>query len=122
MGIGSRCDVCVVIPTYNEVGTIGELVVSLLELDELSVRVLIVDDGSDDGTLEVLGELMGHYSNIVLVERGEKLGLGSALQEEFRPTYSIDDELRITIPRLKEYSERIEIKRKSIMPTVYWMK
>jgi len=84
MGIGSRCDVCVVIPTYNEVGTIGELVVSLLELDELGVRAVIVDDGSDDGTLEVLGELMGRYGNIVLVERGEKLGLGSALLEGFR--------------------------------------
>jgi len=84
MGIGSRCDVCVVIPTYNEVGTIGELVVSLLELDELGVRAVIVDDGSDDGTLEVLGELMERYGNIVLVERGEKLGLGSALLEGFR--------------------------------------
>jgi dolichol-phosphate mannosyltransferase len=45
---------------------------------------VIVDDGSDDGTLEVLGELMGRYGNIVLVERGEKLGLGSALLEGFR--------------------------------------
>lgn len=77
-------DVCVVIPTYNEVGAIGELVVSLLELDELGLRVVIVDNGSDDGTLEVLGELMGRYGNIFLVERGEKLGLGSALLEGFR--------------------------------------
>ena len=76
--------VCVVIPTYNEVGSIGELVVSLLGLDGLSVRVVVVDDGSDDGTLEVLGELMGRYGEIVLVERGEKLGLGSALLEGFR--------------------------------------
>jgi len=53
-----RRDVCVVIPTYNEVGSIGELVVSLLGLDGLSVRVVVVDDGSNDGTLEVLGELM----------------------------------------------------------------
>ena len=58
--------------------------VSLLELDELSVRVVIVDDGSDDGTLEVLGELMGRYGSIFLVERGEKLGLGSALLNGFR--------------------------------------
>lgn len=79
-----RRDVCVVIPTYNEVGSIGELVVSLLGLDGLSVRVVVVDDGSDDGTLEVLGELMESYDNIVVVERGEKLGLGSALLEGFR--------------------------------------
>jgi glycosyltransferase involved in cell wall biosynthesis len=45
-------------------------VVSLLELDELSVRVVIVNDGSDDGTLEVLGKLMERFGNIFLVERG----------------------------------------------------
>jgi len=84
MGTEVHRDVCVVIPTYNEVGAIGELVVSLLELDELGVRVVIVDDGSDDGTLEALGELMERHGNVVLVERGEKLGLGSALQEGFR--------------------------------------
>ena len=38
----------------------------------------------------------------------------------FRPTYSLDDELRITIPKLMEYRERIEAKRGRIMPTVSW--
>jgi len=84
VGMLVRRDVCVVVPTYNEVGSIGELVVSLLGLDGLSVRVVVVDDGSDDGTLGVLGELMGRCGGIVLVERGEKLGLGSALLEGFR--------------------------------------
>jgi glycosyltransferase involved in cell wall biosynthesis len=63
--LGVAVDVCVVIPTYNEVSAIGEFVVSLLELDELGVRVVIVDDGSVDGTLEVLVELMVCCSNIV---------------------------------------------------------
>jgi len=81
--------VCVVIPTYNEVGSIGELVVSLLGLEGLSVRVVVVDDGSDDGTLEVLEELMESYDNIVVVERGEKLGLGSALLEGFRTALAL---------------------------------
>jgi dolichol-phosphate mannosyltransferase len=74
-----------VIPTYNEVGTIEELVVSLQELGEFfRVRVVIMDDGSDDGTLEVLEGLMGYYDDMVIVERGEKLGFGSALLEGFR--------------------------------------
>ncbi len=90
MGMQCSCDVCIVIPTYNEVGTIGELVVSLQELGEFfRVRIVIVDDGSDDGTLEVLDGLMERYSNIVLVERGEKLGFGSALLEGFRTALSL---------------------------------
>jgi hypothetical protein len=40
----------------------------------------------------------------------------------FRPTYSMDDELGITIPKLMEYRERKEAGREWIMPTVYWTK
>ena len=38
----------------------------------------------------------------------------------FKPTNTLDDELRITIPKLMEYSERIEAKRQSIMPKIKW--
>jgi len=40
----------------------------------------------------------------------------------FKPTNSLDDELRITIPKLMEYKERIEVKRDCIKPTIYWSK
>ena len=38
----------------------------------------------------------------------------------FKPTFSLDDELRITIPKLMEYKKRIEEKSERIMPTVKW--
>jgi len=38
----------------------------------------------------------------------------------FKPTYTLDDELRITIPKLMEYRKRIEEKSDRIMPTVKW--
>jgi len=38
----------------------------------------------------------------------------------FKPTYSLEDELRITLPKLIEYKERIEAKRECIMPKVKW--
>lgn len=38
----------------------------------------------------------------------------------FKPTHSLDDELRITIPMLMQYKDRIEEKRDRIMPTVKW--
>lgn len=40
----------------------------------------------------------------------------------FKPTNTLDDELRITIPKLIQYKERIEAKRDRIMPTIYWTK
>ena len=38
----------------------------------------------------------------------------------FKPTYSLEDELRITLPKLLEYKDRIEAKRQYIMPKVKW--
>ncbi|UCD45512.1 MAG: NAD-dependent epimerase/dehydratase family protein [Candidatus Bathyarchaeota archaeon] len=38
----------------------------------------------------------------------------------FRPTNTLDDELRMTIPKLTQYKERIEVKRDRIMPTIRW--
>ena len=40
----------------------------------------------------------------------------------FKPTHSLDDELRVTIPVLQRYEDRIEAKRQRIMPTVKWRK
>jgi UDP-sulfoquinovose synthase len=40
----------------------------------------------------------------------------------FKPTNTLDDELRITIPKLIQYKERIEAKRDRILPTIYWTK
>lgn len=40
----------------------------------------------------------------------------------FKPTHSLDEELKITISKLIEYNDRIEAKRSVIMPTIYWTK
>jgi len=40
----------------------------------------------------------------------------------FKPTNTLDDELRITLPKLIQYKERIEAKRDRILPTIYWTK
>jgi len=47
-------------------------------------------------------------------ERLPKLG--------FKPTNTLDDDLRLTIPKLLKYRERIEAKRDKIMPTILWKK
>lgn len=51
--------VSIVIPAYNEAKVIGRAIESLLELDYPAYEVLVVDDGSTDGTAEVAGRWEG---------------------------------------------------------------
>jgi len=71
--------VCVILPTYNEVETIEEVVCRIESLG-LDTGIVIVDDGSMDGTRKRIDELRTLYDNITLLERGHKLGLGSAIK------------------------------------------
>lgn len=79
----SEPSVCVCIPTYNEAGTIGEVISRIEGLEGLRKAIVVVDDNSGDGTSEIVRRLMEEYGNIRLIEREGKLGLGSALIEGF---------------------------------------
>jgi len=76
-----RPDVCVIIPTLNESETIGELIEGLGELDDILVRTIIVDDGSTDGTLKIVGTANWWDDKVYLVNRERKRGLGTAIRE-----------------------------------------
>jgi dolichol-phosphate mannosyltransferase len=65
----------VVIPTYNESESIGEILDGLKELD---VDVLVIDDGSPDGTADIV-----RRHKVEVVERVGKQGLGSAYRTGF---------------------------------------
>jgi dolichol-phosphate mannosyltransferase len=75
--------VVVVVPTYNEAENIAEIVgrvrVSLPEAD-----VLVVDDGSPDGTGEIADRLAASDSHVRVVHRKAKQGLGAAYLHGFR--------------------------------------
>mgnify|MGYP001066766961 FL=1 len=73
----------VIIPTYNECENIGEMLSRLLELP-CRVDVLVVDDGSPDGTAGIVRERMQGEPRVHLIERPRKLGLGSAYRDGFR--------------------------------------
>lgn len=77
---GARSNVCVVIPTLNESDTIGELIAELSGLENISVRTIIVDDGSTDGTLEIVGTTSWLHDDVHLIKRKNKLGLGTAIK------------------------------------------
>lgn len=70
-----------VIPTYNEAENIQVLVRQLQELTNNVSRIFIVDDGSNDGTGQIVQSLDESYGSIVLIQRGAKLGFGSAIRD-----------------------------------------
>lgn len=75
----------VIIPTYNEIENIHSILDAIFSLHK-NYHVLIVDDGSPDGTGAVVKEMMaGKYLNcLFLEERKGKLGLGTAYIHGFK--------------------------------------
>ncbi|MBI4426130.1 MAG: polyprenol monophosphomannose synthase [Candidatus Kerfeldbacteria bacterium] len=67
----------VVLPTYNEAANLSELIPRLAALKG-GIEIVVVDDGSPDGTEQVANHLAGHYPVRVL-QRGTKRGLASAV-------------------------------------------
>ena len=70
----------VITPTYNEKENIKEFIQSILKAD---LPVLFIDDNSPVGTAHFIKEYMDTKSKIFLIERPEKLGLGSAYRTGF---------------------------------------
>jgi len=69
----------VVIPTYNEAENLPSLVDSLFETPIPNLKLVIVDDGSPDGTGQLAEELAVRLpGRLSVVHRAGKLGLGSA--------------------------------------------
>ncbi len=67
----------VIVPTYNEIDNISRLLPEILEVDP-GLDVLVVDDGSPDGTAQAVRTTPQFASRVFLLERGRKMGLGSA--------------------------------------------
>ncbi len=70
----------VITPTYNEKENIKEFIHSILTTD---LPVLFIDDNSPDATSDLIKEYQARESKIFLIERPEKLGLGSAYRMGF---------------------------------------
>jgi len=74
-------DYLVIVPTYNEIRSVAILLPQLLELN---LDILIVDDGSPDGTADACRQIGLESGRVVVVERKKKLGLGSAYKAGFK--------------------------------------
>ena len=80
----AKSDSVIVIPTYNEKENIEKMIRTLLALEHC-FDVLVVDDGSPDGTGAIVKGLQAEFPDrVFLIERSGKLGLGTAYIAGFK--------------------------------------
>jgi dolichol-phosphate mannosyltransferase len=74
----------VIIPTYNEKENIAAILKAIFDLHQ-QFHVLVIDDGSPDGTAQIVKNLFNSYpGQLFLEERKGKLGLGTAYIHGFK--------------------------------------
>lgn len=81
----NNTSVSIIIPTYNEIANIQNLLALLGQsLKSWNYQLIVVDDNSPDGTSKIVERLAQRDSRIKSFSRPNKLGLGSAIIDGFR--------------------------------------
>ena len=89
-------ELLILIPTYNEIENVEEILSQILGL-ELPADILFIDDNSPDGTGDKLEQLAEKYSNISVSHRKGKLGIGSAHEDGINFAYNHSCRLLLTM-------------------------
>jgi glycosyltransferase involved in cell wall biosynthesis len=76
----------IVIPVYNEKDTLEKIVDLVREVDGVEKEIVIVDDGSKDGSIEIIGKIKEKYPDIKTVIKGYNRGKGHTLKVGFKET------------------------------------
>ena len=77
-------DSLIIIPTYNEKENIEKIILKVFSLEK-PFHILIIDDGSPDGTADIVKTLQKEYpEQLHIEERTKKLGLGTAYIHGFK--------------------------------------
>jgi dolichol-phosphate mannosyltransferase len=96
-------EIGIILPTYCEAANIEKLILEL-ENSNLNVSILVIDDSSPDGTADLVRKLQSKYSNVLLLIRSKKLGLGTALTDGFRIFLSVKKPPKCIITMDADYS------------------
>ncbi|MGF2412154.1 MAG: polyprenol monophosphomannose synthase, partial [Ferruginibacter sp.] len=92
----------VIIPTYNEKENIQSIIAAVINLEQ-QYHILIIDDGSPDGTASIVKSLFAKYpGQLFLEERKGKLGLGTAYIYGFK--WAIDKGYRFIFEMDADFS------------------
>ena len=82
--------ISIILPCYNEVNNLSKLIKNLinkiLETNH-NFEIIVVDDNSNDGSIALIKKLSRKHSNIKLIERVGRSGLGSAIKEGLLSSY-----------------------------------
>jgi dolichol-phosphate mannosyltransferase len=105
----------VIVPTYNERFNIARLIPAVLAQDP-ALEVLVVDDGSPDGTGAIVDGIVATNSRVHVIHREKKLGLGTAylagfrwaLERKYDLVFEMDADFSHNPERLPEFLEAIK--------------
>jgi dolichol-phosphate mannosyltransferase len=105
----------VIVPTYNERFNIARLIPSILAQDA-SLEILVVDDGSPDGTGGIVDGIAANNPRVHAIHRESKLGLGTAyiagfrwaLERKYDLIFEMDADFSHNPERLPEFLESIK--------------
>ena len=75
----------IIIPCYNEVATISEIVKQVLAIDHQDLEIIVIDDASNDGTRELLEESVKPFVAKIIYHK-KNMGKGAALRSGFKET------------------------------------
>jgi len=75
----------IIIPCYNEVATISEIVKQVLAIDHQDLEIIVIDDASNDGTREILEESVKPLVAKIIYHK-KNMGKGAALRSGFKET------------------------------------
>jgi glycosyltransferase involved in cell wall biosynthesis len=90
-------DISIVVPVYNEAESLGELrewIESILSVHSFNYEVIFVDDGSNDDSWKVIGELSGKHAEVKGIRFRRNYGKAAALHTGFQ---SSSGEIVITL-------------------------
>ena len=104
------------IPTYNEADNIALIIQEVFRFVPDACEILVVDDGSPDGTAEIVERLMVQNSRLHILKRNQKNGLAAAylaafrwgMEQEFDWIFEMDADFSHNPRHLREFFQTID--------------
>ena len=100
-------ETAIILPTYCEAKNIKKLI-EKIENIKISPLIIVIDDSSPDGTSKIVENLQKKYSNILLVVRPSKMGLGTAIMDAFKILLSLKNKPKYVVTMDADFSHNPE--------------
>ncbi len=104
----------IILPTYKERKNLEVFIPQIEEeFRDVPSEIIVVDDGSKDGTTELLAALNSKFKNIRFIERPGLMGIGSALRDGYNAAegeyiLSSDADLSFSVPDMRALYKKIK--------------